>query len=203
MTALWQRFRALPRASRWLIVFVAFIGLYFGAIEPLLDAMRRYNFEADRIETDLSQRQETRERILNTAGELERSMIAFGRPAFPAKGGDPQTALDKRLSQVLNAHGIRETRRNIKEPVPIPGPRGTPARFNRLVIELTFECDTTKLLAVLKDLEKAPEVTAIARLSVRKLADPGPRGKGDSGMLQVQVSPETWVLAAANAEKAQ
>ncbi|MCW5764528.1 MAG: hypothetical protein KIT68_00965 [Phycisphaeraceae bacterium] len=202
MNSLLARFKALPRAAKWLTAFVVFIGAYFLAIEPMLDAIRKYNVEADKIEAELAARRDTRDRVLNSAGEMERAMLAYGKPALPGKGADAAAALERRLNQVLAAHGVRETRKTFKDPVPLTVGREQTPRYNRVAIELNFECDTTKLLAVLKDLERAPEVTAIGRLSVRRVNEPAGRGaKGDSGLLQVQMSPETWTLASAAGER--
>lgn len=188
-----RQFKSMPRAAKWLIAFGVFIGAYFLVIEPVVEATSSYNAKADELDKELTRRRDTTERMTNTGADLERAMLAFGRPAIPGKLSNPYEALDRRLDQVIGAHsGVRAIRRSPGRPTPVTsGPANQPTKYTRQVIDLTIECDTQGLIEVLKDLERAPEVTAIGRVTVRKI-DAG-RSR-DSGLLSVQLAPEVWWL---------
>lgn len=200
MTKLLDRFRALPRSGKWLTMFVVFLVAFFGVVDPLLALNNKWAVKADQIQASLHERAGMLEKMENSRAAFESSVIGYGRPDLPTKSGDRLAALTRRVAQVLSAHEITEKRRNEKPATALAAGARTGAgaidpRIERVGFEVQFECDTATLLAVLKDLESAPEVSSIARLDIRKIADSG-RTINEAGLLLVSLTPETWAINA-------
>lgn len=191
------RYRALPRAGKWSVWAAGGLVLYFGVVETALAFSARVRAEADALEVSLKSRKAVADRAANTAGELEQNMVALGMPALP-RPGDPVPALDRRITTVLSSHGVTPRRREPRPPAAVltgPGQRevakvGPTVGVQRVAVDLNLECDTEQLAKILRDLEAAPEVTAISRLSIRKLGD----GRANDQKLGVTMSVEAWSL---------
>lgn len=205
MNALLLKYRALPRSGKWLTWLVAFLAVFFGVINPAMTLAAQWSASAEKIEDTLADRAAKKTLIDNSAADLERSMLAFGKPAPPQKRRDPLADLDKRVRQVLNAHGIspkrsvnkgpdafqRPTKTSDGRPIKSDGPK-----LDRYSIELSFECDTTRLLAVMRDLERASEISSLGKVSVRRVVESNSRGgKSEFALLSVTMTPEMWVIA--------
>lgn len=195
--SLLARYKALPRAGKWSVWALGGLVLYFGVVETALAFSARVRGEADALEVSLKSRKAVAERATNTAGELEQNMVALGMPALPRQG-DPVPALDRRITTVLSSHGVTPRRREPRPSAPVltgPGQRevakiGPAVGVQRVAVDLNLECDTEQLAKILRDLEAAPEVTAISRLSIRKLGD----GRANDQKLGVTMSVEAWSL---------
>ncbi len=197
MSALMMKIRALPRVVLWLSAFVLFLGVYFGAIEPAITLMNSWNEKADRIEAQQRSTANAASALTNSAGEIERQVVAIGKARPPSTSPDPSTALDARLSAIVSKHEVVDRRRNLRASaaVVLNGVKtisGEPLpRIERLQIEWQIECDTRKLVEVLKDLETAPEVYSVYSMQVRKLTDSRAEGEG---LLNVTFVVETWFV---------
>ena len=205
MNALLTRYHALPRAGKWLAWLGGFLALFFGLINPALSRAGEWGSSAEKIESTLADRAGKKALIDNSAAELERSMLAFGNPAMPQKRRDPLADLDRRVRQVLTAHGVTPKRSVNKGPEPFQRPTKTAdgraiksdgSKLDRYAIELSFECDTTRLLGVMRDLERAAEVSSLSKVIVRRIVESNSRGgKSDVALLSVTLVPEMWVIA--------
>ena len=205
MNALVARYHALPRAGKWLAWLGGFLAIFFGLVNPALSRAGEWSSSADKIETTLADRAAKKSLIENSSPELDRSMLAYGTPAMPQKRRDPQADLDRRVRQVLSAHGVTPKRSASKGPDAFQRPTKTAdgrpiksdgPKLERYSVELSFECDTTRLLGVMRDLERAAEVSSLSKVVVRRIADSNSRGgKGDVSMLSVTLVPEMWVIA--------
>lgn len=197
MSALLTKIRALPRVTLWASAFVLFLGLYFGAVEPAIALMNQWNEKADRIEAQQRATANAATALTNSAREFERQVVAIGKARPPSTSADPSTALDARLSAIVSKHEIADRRRNLRASAPLVlnGVRtiaGDPLpRIERLQIEWQIECDTSKLVAVLSDLESAPEVHSVYSMQVRKLTDSRAESEG---LLNVTFVVETWYV---------
>ncbi|MGH7133530.1 MAG: hypothetical protein ACREJO_16490 [Phycisphaerales bacterium] len=205
MNALLTRYHALPRAGKWLAWLCGFLALFFGLINPALSRASEWGSSAEKIESALADRAGKKSLIENSAADLDRSMLAYGTPAMPQKRRDPTADLDARVRQVLRAHGVTPKRSTSKGPEPFQRPSKTAdgrtiksdgPKLDRYAIELSFECDTTRLLGVMRDLERAAEISALSKVIVRRIVESNSRGgKNDVSMLSVTLVPEMWVIA--------
>jgi hypothetical protein len=190
------RWAALPRSGKWLTIFVAFLLAYFAVLEPLMGLNTRLVEQADRIEASLRDRTLSAEKIENTRGSTESAISAFGKPTPPAETARAQdrfAAMERKVTEVLTRHTVTERRRATREMIPLSDQRnatGPAANLSRAGLELQIECDSEAMMNVLRDLERAAEVSAISRVDVRRISDNNRRG---GGTLQVTLLVETWV----------
>jgi hypothetical protein len=197
MNTLIARLRSLPRAARWLAGFVAFLAIYFGVVEPAIALMNDWNERADRIEAQSRATANVAESLASTAAEIERQVVAIGKARPPSTSSDPQAALDGCLTKIVSRREIVERRRNVRaaSTLTLNGVRtlsGDPLpKIERLQIEWQIDCDTTKLMAVMKDLELAPEVHSVSSVQIRKSTESRAEA---SGILSVTFYVETWYV---------
>src|SRR5438876_420265 len=91
-------------------------------------------------------------------------------------------------------------RRKRREPPPRPPPRPPPPpharavtpeeRVERRISEIQFDAAPEVVTEILADLERAPEVSAVSRVEMRR-AD----REGASRQLHATIAAETWVVA--------
>ncbi|MGD9689245.1 MAG: hypothetical protein AB7K52_00150 [Phycisphaerales bacterium] len=195
------RYAALPRSAKWLIVAGAFVAAYFLAIEPALVHTARLNSEADKLASSLQRKSQMRTRVSEAAAQIEKLAGLLGQPALPGDPGERDNALRKRINAIFSEHKVQGQKVVYKDPTPISVPEdsvvslvGPGKRLERLAVDLTFETDIPTLMAIMQSLERAPEVCAVSRVNVRKLAPPGSSRsrERDGGPVQVNLTAETW-----------
>lgn len=181
------RWQSLPRAARWLILAAAFVALYFASVEPALDATARLSLRADALQSALDRQRSTRDDSAALAA------ARFGDPLLPG-GPDRLAALNARVEQVFRERRVSAL--TIRTRAPIPLGRGSFAgaipeseQVQRLILDIDFEADPDTAAHVLADLERAPEVAAVSRVSLRRLEKDGRR------LVQASLSPEAWIIA--------
>ncbi|MBL0870696.1 MAG: hypothetical protein IBJ18_08990 [Phycisphaerales bacterium] len=193
-----ERWNTLPRAGKWLAVFVVFLIGYF-AVTPLLDKAAELNAKADQAESRLRSAVATADQLKQSRAEIERNIVALGKLKPYASGSDPQAALDRRLSEIVRQYTLNERRRAAKAPGPLPtvtpAPRTitgeAPPKLDRVSMEWQIDCDTTTLMNVLRELEIAPEVHSVASVQARKLSDNARTSEGE-GTLSITFTVESW-----------
>jgi hypothetical protein len=205
--------KSIPRAAKWLVGLVLFLLSYFLVIEPAVTHAAKWNDDAAALQRTLSDRAAKKGNIENNAADLDRAMVALGRPKPPEKRSDPVAALDRAVRRVLSNHSVTPKRSVNKAPEPVFRAKDTSrldrsaselaGKLDRYAIELSLECDTVTLLAVLKDMEKSPDITGVSRLSVRRIVEnTGPKApKSEVSMLSVTLAPELWVIRSEQANK--
>jgi len=198
MKAAALRFNALPRVVKWLVCFVVAIGAYFGAVEPYLGVVIGMRTQADDLENRHRERAALAGRLESSKSAFNSSVIAYGAPKF-ARSGDAVAELDRRVSTVLAAHNAIEKRRSAKDATPISmgqiasGGSGKERKLERAGLEVSFECETSELVLILKDLESSPEISAIGRMEIRKLGEIDK--KTGAGYIAVTLAPEVWTFS--------
>ena len=191
-SSLKAKFAALPRAGKWGVLFVAFLVAYFGIIEPYVAALGTFNSEADRIETKLRERASLKGKLTNNAAVIDAGINAFGIPELP-KIEDRSSALTRKLDSVMAGKNVTEKRRLTRDNLP-PLTLGASTTIKRVGIELLIECETPELLAIIRELELAPEVSAVSRVDVRRISEVNYKTGG--GLLAVSLVVEMWSVAA-------
>lgn len=199
MSALLERFAALPRAARWGVLAGVLMVAYFAIVEPVLDATATASARADALQAGIDRR------LAIAAGQSETSRVfalaaaQYGAP-LPPGGPERAAALNARIETVLRDRAVSALTIKARAPAALPRtampgviPEGRQAQ--RLVLDVEFESAPDVAAAVIADLERIPEVAAISRLSMRKVEREGVK------RVQVSVSPETWVIAARGASR--
>ena len=198
MNRLWSLFSGLPRAGKWIVFAVAGVLFYFYGVEPALQATKDLNNKADALARGLAREHELSSPQSEDGRILDVGLSSFGMPYLPTDGRARPDALHKAVDAILRKNGVRDS--NIVEKTAtlrgdlVTAMAGNGARFDRYVLDVTFETDQQSLVSILSDLERAPEVTAISRVRIDHPA--AARGsKGSSRTLRVTISPEIWVAA--------
>jgi hypothetical protein len=196
-----DRYAALPRAVRWLLLAAAFCAIYFAAVEPALDRTSRLGVAADALAASLARERQLAAAWSDSNTPAAAAKAAFGSPALPGPSEPRSRALYTRINKIFEAHGIvpdiNERRAPLRadQAAAIAGPG---YRIDRFILDLTFESSPEVAAAVLAELEQSAEVAAVGRVQIRRVE--GPRAGGASSSreaprrVRAVLSPEAWVL---------
>ncbi len=206
MSTFAQRWSELPRAAKWGGGFIAFIALYFLAIEPAMKKMDSWNIEADKLAADLRTKTRIRQDTIDGQKLVEQATRVIGRPSLPVKTSDRTTSLDRRLSTIFGAHNVKQ-RTNTREPTPlasqlqqaeVPQSLVPPdSRLDKIVVELSFETDMATFTDILKEMEQAPEIACVTRVQIRKQQPTNARGNSKAGPVAITLFAEAWSISPA------
>jgi hypothetical protein len=208
MNRLIAQFRALPRAARWALAATLAILAYFVVVEPTLDATNRLTARNDQLAAGLKQ-----EAALKAADSPQGRAIAdgqrsFGQPLLPTDKAATPDAIHRVVDAVLTRHGVTKRTKNERQ-IPIQGdnltallgPDAQRLTVDRLVLDVTFEATPETVAAIVAELEQAKEITAVARVEMRKAeagrgaaAEPAP-----GRFVKATISPESWIVSGAAA----
>lgn len=185
-----ERWAKLPRAALWALAAAGFLAAYFLLVEPVLELTGSIDARADALEAARRRAALPAEEALDAAA---RDHALFGSPLPP--GGPERTgALNQRLETILAGRDLQQL--SIKARPPAPMPRADASRLtddsrtiNRLVVDIDFHTDPATAADIIAQLERAPEVTLLSRVTLRRVERDG------AELLQVGLSPETWVAA--------
>lgn len=197
MTRLLRWFHGLPRAGQWLVLLgVSLVG-YFAVVEPVLDATATARGRVETLRSAIRVGLEGAGGAKSDREAVELGARLFGDARFPGEEKAGSEALSKRVADVLRSHGVREytqaDRRLTLTTGTLTREVGAEHRVERIVKDIQFEASPDALAAVLADLERSPEVSAISRLQFRK-AGSGAGGRGASAkVLRANMAVETWV----------
>lgn len=186
------RWKALPRAMKWLIAAGVVAAGYF-AIEPLLDMRMLAASRADDASERLLQYSKRSQQFQAAQQDIRLGTTQFGEVDMPTSGTRVDSTASNKIREALSDRGITEW--NIQTRRGVPLGRGV---LNELldgdgeeIQRVTFDVQLTDtpevVMAVLAEIERMPEVTTIGTLEFRKAG-------GDSKKVQARLTPETWVI---------
>jgi hypothetical protein len=191
VSALTDRIRALPRATRWGLWAGAIVLSYFVAVEPLLDAINTTNAKAADREGALVAL--ARDPLSSQSSDLVLGVKKFGAVELP---GDPETrpvAFNRRVVEILAKHNVKNSSSTTRTmPLgngPLKDAYGESSRIDRQVREIQFDATPEDIAAVVADLESAPEVAAVSRVQLRR----GDQQDSAARLLKATISVEAWV----------
>lgn len=198
MNALIDRYRSIPRSGQWLILFVIGLGLFFGVVLPVLDQANAWKNKADTKLARLSRSGHEAEVLSAAEGEIKNGLARFGPVELPGIAKERSDALNRKIGQVLRAHGVTNHTSSVKE-MPLGSASfdqefGADVRVERLVAELQFDASPETVAAVLAELEQSPEVAAVSRLQIRKGTGNGQEKKSASKTVKATIAVEAWQL---------
>ena len=184
-----DRFRALPRAMRWLIVAAAFsvIALVWAnIIDPARESLAN---QSARIEQDVAAIQAGQRFLRELENQARRRQIVLlGPVSLPSD----EQAIGERMSQavveILERHNTRvgDLRRNQGRRMPqtvADTLTGSSDRVVRLTLDLRFEAETETASDIIRDLEAHQHINAITSISM---------AKAGGRRLQISVVVESW-----------
>jgi hypothetical protein len=196
--SLLDRYGALPRSMRWLSWLVALLVGYFAVVEPLLDWRNTLEARADALAASLAREQELNSSSSSAGSTIAVSRAMFGVPLLPGPDAARKQAFSARVNAIFRDHHV--TPRITERQTPVRDSQAASLvdpeyRVERLVLDLSFEAPPETVTAILAELEKSEEVSAVGRLSVRKATEgqrPGAR-EAPSRVVRAQISVETWL----------
>lgn len=183
-----SRIRELPRAAWWTIWAALALVAYFGAIEPALQLMDRWNLDADRRAEMLAgtERLAARSNRLAAAlgsqplGDVEATLRLatkrMGPIAMPGVPGERRIALEREIEDVWSKHQVKNLVYRAKPAAPlgrnvlpeIAGPRHV---IERHVVDLDFVATPQVAMSILSALEQSPLVASVSKIQVSKTPD--------------------------------
>lgn len=166
MTRIRAFYAALPRAGKWLVWLVAFVAGFIIINDGVLTWHDRWTQRADVLETRLRRLRELGDVSSEQGRVIATRMTNFGRPALPSSSTQVAESLTRRINYVFDDAGIDD--RTQTEKSASFKAKGSDARVDRVIIEVTFEADPRTVASILAALESAPEVTTISRARIDK-----------------------------------
>ncbi len=191
MSALVQKWNALPRAARWLAYLVVFVGLYFGVITPLWNMVDRSGQRAAGLERTLNRAKELSSTESSDGALIASVQSAFGRPMMPGASRLTPEAFGRVVDGILEGHDVLD-RTVTERKVPMAQADAERLRagpVDRLILEVTFEAKQETVIAILADLERAQEVAAVSRVRIDRT---GIRDE-ELQLVRATISPEAWI----------
>lgn len=201
MNALLDAYLRMPRAGRWLVLFAVFVGAYLLVIEPVLDATNAARTRADNLESALRRERQLLAPESDTGRMLELGMENFGLPRHPAEPGARPEALQRTVNAVLIKHGVTNATYSERSAAirsdDAVGVVGLGNRLDRYVLDVSFDAEPSVVVAILSDLERSRDVTAVSRVRIDK-SGAGRSRSGQSGAgrdVRASIAVETWIAA--------
>jgi hypothetical protein len=195
MKKLALRWAALPRAGRWLAVFLGFLGLSYLAIEPAVDAYTRFTGQAEADRAALVRFEQAEDQVRRDAEATTLGLKNFGVVDPPGESEARSEALNRAIDQILRRNGV-EGHTSTTRTVPMPKGRlsekiPTGFRLERLSKTIDFTAHPGAVAGVIADLEQAPVVATISSVSLKQAESRDRSGR----LLNATISIEAWVLA--------
>jgi hypothetical protein len=183
-----SRLPELPRAARWAIWAALVLVVYFGAVEPALHLMDRWNLDADRRAEMLAGTERLTARSNRLAAALGSQPLndveatlrlatkRMGAVAMPGDPADRRTALEREIETVWSKHEVKNLVYRAKPAAPLgrnvlpelAGPRHV---IERLVVDLDFVSTPQVAISILSELEQSPLIASVSKIQVSKTPD--------------------------------
>lgn len=187
-----ERWKGLPRATKWLVIAVVGTIAYF-AVEPLLDARMLAASRADESAERLRQYSQQSRQFKKAQDEIRLGTTQFGEVEMPSSGTGVVSTASNKIREALSDRGITEW--NIQTRRGVPLGRGVLTELleseGEEIQRVSFDVQLTDapevVTTVLAEIEQMPEVTTIGSVEIRKVG-------GDAQKVQARFTPETWVI---------
>ncbi len=192
-----SRLSEMPRATRWGLLALVGLVVYFGVFEPWLGAVQSLSAQASAKTAELANLSGRAGSIEAAKASMLQGLARYGEGTLPSDSAAGSIALNKRLEAVLQEHAVKgatTTARTASLNAGPLNPAGSGVRLDRLVAELQFESSPETASAVLASLERAPEVSAVSRVEWRKQV-----GAKADRQVRVTMSVEAWIKSAREA----
>lgn len=207
MTKLFDKFAALPRSMKWLVVFLVVLVGYFVIVEPVLDATNRMNQKADSLAAGLKKEADLLSPESPDGRRLADGRRLFGEPMLPGDPAHRPEAVHDAVDRILEKHGVTKRTKNERR-VAFRGDElaalmggaaaGTQQAAERLILDIPFEATPETVTAIVSELEQAKEITLVSKVEMRR-PDAGRDARSGTPVatgktLKVTVSLEAWIL---------
>jgi hypothetical protein len=179
---------------RWAVLASLFVGAYFGAIEPALGAMARWNARADAKEVSLTKFDNDRRARQNMDNAATLGVTRFGLVEPPGDASDRGLALNRKVNTILEENGIKRptmTTRQVLLPANSALARhlGSDFRVERVINDIVFDAEPEQIAKVIADLERSSEVSSISRVQIKQVAGDAAE---TSRLVRATLAVEAW-----------
>lgn len=197
-TAAMRTYRAMPRAVRWGVLFALGLGVYFGAVEPIIGFTQGIFDQADRNHYSIQDAVKRAEQREAADSQMATGVARFGEVHLPAEQSARSKELTDRIDAVMKSRGVSDWRLSTRRPTPLGRDvlstvLSPTQEVQRLVFEVTIEGPPDVVMGVLGDLEKSPEVVSIGEVTLRTIED--------KKRVNAVLLPETWIIAEKGARR--
>lgn len=208
MAGVLDNISTLPRAAKWALAGVAFVGLYFLVVEPGLDYKKTLDARADKAGRVVEVFHEDADARDGKRRRIEQGTARFGSVLPPAgltetsegamlrAGAERVQQFNSAITKVFDKHKVarRESSpdNNARLPAgPLASLVGADRDVLRMVREISFTAPPESVSAILSELESTPEISSISRVLIVR---PDPQREGATRELTVTITAETWVV---------
>ncbi|MFN7021030.1 MAG: hypothetical protein ACK4WH_06845, partial [Phycisphaerales bacterium] len=170
MKKLLDWFAALPRAAKWLIATCLLLAGYFLVIEPVLDRANELSAKADVLEANLTRAYEIGSEDSDDGKVVLNATRAFGRPRFPTDPAMRPESIQRVVDEILDANDVEDANKRESSATlsddRLSALANSPGRFERYIVEVSFDATQETVAQVIADLERSPTVAAISRVRI-------------------------------------
>ncbi|MBX3385067.1 MAG: hypothetical protein KF768_00690 [Phycisphaeraceae bacterium] len=188
MKSITVMFADMPRAVKWLVSFSLVMGGYFVLLEPVLDYTQAARSRAQALESRIARLASLGNEDTEEGRVAAQVLQSFGRAELPRTSGEAVYLLTRRINQVLDEAGV-EDRTQIEKRSTFR-PRGSDLRYERVIIEVSFDARPETHTRVLAALESSPEVTAVSRVRLDRSTRAG--AAANQRLIRGTIAAEAW-----------
>jgi hypothetical protein len=184
-----EQWKSTPRAVKWAGGAALILVAYF-ALSPLWTWMSHLDNTAFQLELALKRHANLSSDKSSDGAEIENIHEKLGAPQKPGKL-KPE-AFARVVNGILDRHDVKASTNERKVRLaPTTSEALQMGAVDRLILEVTFEASPDVVVAILSDLEKAPEVAAVSRIRIDKS-----NSRDETAQtVRATIAPEAWVLA--------
>ncbi|MCC6321655.1 MAG: hypothetical protein IT438_09515 [Phycisphaerales bacterium] len=205
MSQLLASFSALPRSAKWIVASVVVLVAYFLIIEPVLDRTNRFAGEADALERSLTRAYEIGSDSSDDGKAVLSATQVFGRPRLPTDSSLRPESIQRVVDEILDTHNVedankRESSATLQDDT-LSALKPSEGRFERYIVEVSFDATQETVAHVLADLERSPSVSAISRVRIDRSGFASSTGRApDSAetsgprLVRATIAAESWVF---------
>lgn len=169
-SAIIAQYESLPRAGKWLIIFLGVLIAYFAIVEPVMNLTDRFNNEADKAAIAIDRYADTDS---DDAGIIRTGQQRWGAVSPP--GRDESAVLDAKvdITKVLEKYNLtRQVNITQRQSQKVRTDRANAnVSYTRGPIEIKFTAKPHIATEVLAQIEALPSVAQVAQVRLRKLTD--------------------------------
>lgn len=191
--ALADTFGSMPRAARWGIFAALGLGVYFLAVEPTIEYVKKLNARAETVSAQLETLQSQLEERESNMATLSKGLQDHGPAVVP---GDAATRVDEiydLLAEITTELGILEGWRFEPRELGFQSPAlerefVTPgSELIRLEFDFSFEASPEDVMETITRFESSPAVQSVSAVQLR-LGGAGQR------TIAAQVRIQSWAI---------
>ena len=196
MNGLVQRWNALSRAAKWVVLAAIGMVLYFVVVEPVSKWANDRGGEASITAQTLKELREQAQGRSQATTELRASARVFVEVLPPGDLNERVQSVSSRIDEILRTNKAGDVDFSTRSPASL-GSRTLPnyvddpatQELQRVAFDISFTGTPERAIEIVRQLEKVPEITLISDIRLKRIDARGAR------LVQVDLNPEVWGVA--------